>query len=116
MRSSRLRPGIPDRFPHLHRRDRGLDRGNAEISQRVYHAVGDAGRTPDRAGLAASLGAERIGAAWRGAIQSDLDRRHVVGARDTVVLIARSEKQTNNTKKHTHKKRLADALRDAAMH
>src|SRR3569832_2897270 len=116
MRSSRLRPGIPDRFPHLHRRDRGLDRGNAEISERVYHAVGDAGRTADRPGLAAALGAERIGAARRGAIQCDLARRHVVGARDTVVLLARSDELTIIAVGHALIERLADALRDAAMH
>src|SRR3984957_18189113 len=71
-RSTRLDLGVPDRLPDLHRRDRGLDRGDAEIRKRIHHAVGNAGWTTDRAGFAATFGAQWIGAARRGAVQRHL--------------------------------------------
>src|ERR1700723_4143720 len=107
---------LPDRLPDLHRRDRGLDRGDAEIRKRIHHAVGNAGWTTDRAGFAATFGAQWIGAARRGAVQRHLDRRHVVGARNAVVLIARGNQLTFAAVGHAFIERLADTLRDAAMH
>src|SRR4051795_2161813 len=47
-------------------------------AERGHHAVDVAGGAADRAGLAAALGAQRIGAARRGLIERDFDRRNVV--------------------------------------
>src|SRR5579872_2376770 len=105
-----------DRFPNLHRRDRRLDRGDAEIGERIHHAIGDAGRTADGAGFAAALGAERIGAAWRRTVQRHFDRRNVVGARDAVILIARGDELAFAAIGDAFVERLAYALRDAAMY
>src|ERR1700733_13520790 len=115
-RSSRLDLRVPDRLPDLHRRDRGLDRGDAEIGKRIHHAVGDARWATDRTGFAAALGTQRIGAARRGTVERDFNWRHVVGARNAVVLVARGDQLALAAVGHAFIERLADALRDAAMH
>src|ERR1700736_2108257 len=106
---------FPDRLPDFHRRQRRVQRLDAEFAERVHHAVGDAGRTADRAGLAAALGAQRIGAARRGLIERDLDRRNIVGARQAVILIARGQQLAFGVVGYALVQRLADALRDAAV-
>src|SRR4051794_11033256 len=106
---------VPDRLPDLLRRQRRVELGDAEFAEGVHHAVGDAGRAADGAGFAAALGAERIGAAGRGLVQRDHDRRNVVGARDAVVLVARGEELAVGIVRYTLIQRLADALRDATM-
>src|SRR5216683_2771773 len=106
---------FPDRLPDLHRRQwcvQGLD---AEFAERVHHAVGDAGRTADRAGFAAALGAQRIGTARRGFIERDLDRWNIVGARQAVILIARGQQLSLGVVGHALVQRLSNALRDAAV-
>src|SRR3954451_15875869 len=89
--SAPRRPRFPDRLPNLLRRQRRVERLDAELAERIHDAVGDAGRPADRTGLAAALGPQRIGAARRGFVQRDLDRRNIVGSRQAVILIARSQ-------------------------
>src|SRR5450432_155069 len=62
-RSHPRRLGLLDRLPDFQRRQRGVEIPDAELAERVHNAIGDAGRPADRAGFAATLGAQRIGAA-----------------------------------------------------
>src|SRR5260221_7319516 len=119
LRKCRLHPrrlGLPDRLPDFQRRQRGVEILDAELAERIDHAIGDAGRPADRAGFAATLGAQRIGAAGCGVVDRHLDRRNVVGARHAVILIARGQQLSFGVVGHALIQRLSDALRDAAVH
>src|SRR6185437_14352992 len=104
------------RLPDLLRRQWGRELGDAEFRERVHHTVGDAGRAADRARLAATLGAERIGPARRRAVERHRDRRNIAGARDAIILIARGEQLPFGIIGHALVEGLPDALHDAAMH
>src|SRR5882757_5688626 len=106
---------IPDRLPYLGRCQRRIKLLDAELAERIHHAVGDARRAADGTGFAAALGAERIGAARRGIVEGDSDRRDVVGARHAVILVARGQQLAFLAVGDAFIERLADALRDAAM-
>ncbi len=56
---------LAQRLPHLHRGQRRMQVSDAGCAERIHHRIDHAGRTTDRAGFAATLGAERIGAAGR---------------------------------------------------
>src|SRR5580704_6591147 len=68
---------VLNRLPDLLRRQWRRELGDAELGERIHHAVGDAGRAADRTRLAAALGTQRIGLAGRGAVERYFDRRNV---------------------------------------
>src|SRR5947209_8688627 len=73
------------------------------------------GGPPIAAGFAAALGAQRIGAAGRGLIERDLDRRNVVGAWHAVILVARRQQLSFAVVGHALIQRLSNALGNTAV-
>src|SRR6202171_3475239 len=121
MAGSRLKTSTPrrlrllNRLPDLHRRQRRVQGLDAEFAERIHHAIGDTGRAADGAGFAAALGAQRVGAARRGLIERDLDRRNIVSTRQAVILIARGQQLPLGIVGDALVQRLTNALRDAAV-
>src|SRR5690349_9493092 len=70
---------IPDRTPDLFRRQRHVDLLDAVFCERIQHGVDDHNEAAGAAGLAAALGAQRVGFRRRGMI-ADINQRHVLGA------------------------------------
>ena len=84
-------------------------------ADRIGDGVDDGGRRGDGAGLAAAFDAERIGRAF-GHRGVDLQRRQIVGARHGVVHERAGDELAVLVVDRAFAQRLADALRDAAMH
>ena len=89
---------------------------HAERRQRVHHGVHDGGGCGDGAGLTASLHTQPVGAAWKVARQTALERRKIVralqatelAAGDLAVVIERSRSATSH---HLRILREASAVR-----
>ena len=89
---------------------------DAERRQRIEYRADDRLRRRHRAGLAGAFHAERIGIG-RHAGQRDVELRQVVGARQCIVHERAAEHLTGLRIVHrVLQHRLADALRDAALH
>src|SRR5512143_1760451 len=78
------RSGGGDCPPNCLRSERHVNVRDAERRQRVDHRVDDGGAGADRSGLARPLNAERVGGAGD-AVEADIDRRDVMGARYGVI-------------------------------
>ena len=85
------------------------------VADRVGDGVDDGGGRSDRAGFAAALDAERVRRAGRHR-RADVEGRQVVGARHAVVHVARRDELPVLVVDGAFEQRLADTLRDAAMH
>src|SRR5215207_6610452 len=76
--------GRLDRGPHARGRERLVDVLDPERRERVADRVHEAGRRPDRAGLAAALDAQRVHGG-RGDRVVELEVRHLAGPGHGVV-------------------------------
>src|SRR3989442_5712035 len=105
-----------NRVPHPMRRRRHVDVFNAGRSQSIMDGIHQRRRSADRSGFAATLGPERIVRARRD-LRRDLEGRQVGGARHRVVHVAAGQKLAGLLVVHAAlEQRLADALRQSAVH
>ena len=89
---------------------------HAERRQRVHHGVHDGGGCGDGAGLAASLHAQPVGAAWKVARQAALEGGKIVRARQRIIhQRARQDLPGLRIEQRVLEQRLADALHHPAM-
>ena len=108
-------PRLLDPPPHLLRRDRHFEVGDAEAGERVERGAHDRGGRADRAGFAAALGAERIVGTGLAFVAFGDEQRQIVGARHRVVHERSGHELAAAVIGAALEQRLAEAERKAAV-